>query len=75
MDSENRFWIVSITIICATIISICAITGLYWTNHNKQIADLILNEGLNPLEVRCALEDSHGSQKTCIVLAAKQLSR
>ena len=75
MDKEQRLWISVLSVTCGTIVMVAVTMGLYWTTHNKQIAQLILSEGLNPLEVRCALEDSHGTQKVCILLAAKSLNR
>ena len=70
MDSEGKFWAVIWTLV--TIIALSIVFGCvsYWKHHNEMVAQLV-SEGVNPVAVKCALQDDYGTHPVCLVLAAK----
>ena len=70
MDSENKFWAIIWTLIATVILGIAFGIVSYWEHHNEIVAQLIA-EGVNPVAVKCALQDDYGRMPVCLVLATK----
>ena len=71
MSNESKFWIVQWAIFCIAIIVVTLCTTIYWKDHNDKIVELI-EKGVDPVAIMCAMQDDHGNHPTCIVLAAKR---
>ena len=71
MSSENSFWLSCWGIVGTTLVLIVALSTNYWIDHNAKVVGLI-ESGVDPVAVMCAMQDDYGVHPTCLVLAAKR---
>ena len=69
---ENQFWI-AFNVIWAVVIAVFIIAiFIYFQRENELITEMV-KAGVDPIEVKCALDDDLGKHPVCVVLAAKRL--
>ena len=73
MSNESKFWLGINVAILTAVVLVSYMVMSYWKDHNKLVADMV-RQGVNPVAVMCAMQDSYGNNPTCIVLASKSAS-
>ena len=71
MNSDGKFWILTWSIVAASFCVIIISSLIYWDSYNEKVARLV-EGGINPVHVNCALQDSYGNTPVCIILATKK---
>jgi len=71
MSNDNKFWAVIWLILGSTSIAIIFFMCNYWIDHNEKIRSMV-ESGIDPVAVMCAMQDDYGTHPTCLVLAARK---
>jgi len=70
MREEGKFWVSLWAIAAVVAVVIALLVTSYWKDHNAKVTEMVLN-GIDPVSVMCALQDSFGDNPVCMVLATK----
>ena len=70
MNSESKFWLIFNATLLTAIVLVSYMTMSYWKDHNEKVVNMI-KQGINPVAIMCAMQDSYGRHPTCVVLASK----
>lgn len=71
MNNEQKFWIIQWAITGIIVLGVTGIGVSYWKDHNTKIVSLI-EKGVPPVEVMCAMQGDHNDGPLCILVAAKK---
>lgn len=71
MTGTEKFWVAFNSLVAAVLIALIFSLTTYWTDHNTKIVELI-EKGVDPVAVMCAMQDDYGTYPTCIILATKK---
>lgn len=69
MDSENKFWLSFWFIMVFGFVSVVYVSVGYWKDYNTKMVQMIVDEGVTPIEATCAMQDDFGDNPTCVILA------
>jgi len=69
--NEGKFWLSFWAIVGVVILGITYLSTNYWMDYNTKFVQAI-KDGVNPMELMCATQDSMGDNPTCVILAAKK---
>ena len=70
MDSEGKFWLGVWMTGAVTLLIVILLSTSYFRSENQHIVDMVV-AGANPIAATCALQDSMGTNPTCVALIAK----
>ena len=73
MDSEGKFWTTISALFIILLLGVTSLGTSYWVDHNTKIVHLI-ESGVDPVEVMCAMQDDYGNTPVCLILATKKAS-
>jgi hypothetical protein len=73
MSDESKFWLGVTVAFLTTVVLVSYLITSYWKDHNEKVVDMI-KQGINPVAVMCAMQDSYGKNPTCVVLASKSVA-
>ena len=68
--NDNMFWVWINGMGAAIAITVAILVFAYWHNQGLIIAEMV-KSGVNPVAVKCALQDDYGNNPVCVALAAK----
>ena len=69
--NDETFWISIWGMAAAVIMILILAVNNHWKHHNELVVDMV-KSGIDPIAVKCALEDDYGNHPVCLVLAAKK---
>ena len=72
--NDNDFWATVWVIIALIIITVASIISSHYKHYNETITQALIN-GVDPIEITCALEDVLGNNPICVILATKKESK
>ena len=70
MSNDNKFWLGVNFIVCSAICTIVLVSTNYYKDYNTKIVAM-LQDGVNPVAIQCAISDSMGNNPTCLMLSTK----
>ena len=71
MSDEGKFWLGLNSVVAVTVMVIVFLSLSYWKDHNAKIVKMV-ESGVDPIAVICALQDDYGTAPVCLVLATKK---
>ena len=72
MNQEQTFWAVQFGIAMMGVCTLIVMLSTYWNNHNN-IVHAMIDSGIPPVAVMCALQNDYGDMPVCLVLATKSI--
>lgn len=70
MNSDEKFWVCICSILATAIVAI-VITGTVFQHSKNLVINEMIKNGASPVEVMCALDDTTGTNPTCVIAATK----
>ena len=71
MHSDDKFWATISGLFIILVLGLTSLGTTYWTDHNNKIVQLI-EKGVDPVEVMCAMQDDYGNNPVCLISASKK---
>jgi hypothetical protein len=68
MNSNERFFIWVWSLCAAVLVVFTVSIAVYNTHYSNTVARMVLEGGVDPMRIKCAMNDSLGDDPVCMIL-------